>query len=226
MCNLYSETKGQAAIGALFRTAYDRTGNLPAFPGIFPDQLAPILRNSVDGERELVMRAGACRDRRSLAASRSRISATWQARTGAAGSGSGIAASSPRHRSASTPTRSPARRRRGLHSTKSGRCSPSRACGRGGGACAGRRARRSRASMSCSGFYPEANAIVAPIHPKAMPVILTTTEEFDLWLEGETIEALKLQRPLPEGMLDIVPRGEKEDAAVAATLTFSVRIPG
>ena len=23
---------------------------------------------------------------------------------------------------------------------------------------------------------------VAPIHPKAMPVILTTTEEFDRWL--------------------------------------------
>ena len=58
----------------------------------------------------------------------------------------------------------------------------------------------------------EANAIVAPIHPKAMPVILTTTEEFDLWLEGETVEALKLQRPLPDGMLDIVARGEKEDS--------------
>ena len=55
MCNLYSETKGQAAIRALFRTAHDRTGNLPAFPGIFPDQLAPIVRNSADGERELVM---------------------------------------------------------------------------------------------------------------------------------------------------------------------------
>ena len=53
MCNLYSETKGQAAIRALFRTAHDRTGNLPAFPGIFPDQLAPIVRNSADGEREL-----------------------------------------------------------------------------------------------------------------------------------------------------------------------------
>jgi hypothetical protein len=36
MCNLYSETKGQAAIRTLFRTAHDRTGNLPAFPGIFP----------------------------------------------------------------------------------------------------------------------------------------------------------------------------------------------
>jgi hypothetical protein len=43
VCNLYSETKGQAAIRALFRTALDRTGNLPAFPGIFPDQMAPIV---------------------------------------------------------------------------------------------------------------------------------------------------------------------------------------
>jgi putative SOS response-associated peptidase YedK len=30
-----------------------------------------------------------------------------------------------------------------------------------------------------------ANAIVAPIHPKAMPVILTTPEEVDLWLEAK-----------------------------------------
>jgi putative SOS response-associated peptidase YedK len=62
----------------------------------------------------------------------------------------------------------------------------------------------------------EANAIVAPIHSKAMPVILTTTEEFDLWLEGETVEALKLQRPLPDRMLDIVARGEKEDPPLEA----------
>ena len=62
----------------------------------------------------------------------------------------------------------------------------------------------------------EANTMVAPIHPKAMPVILTTTEEFDLWLEGETVEALKLQRPLPDGMLGIVARGEKEHPPVEA----------
>jgi putative SOS response-associated peptidase YedK len=31
----------------------------------------------------------------------------------------------------------------------------------------------------------EANAIVSPIHPKAMPVILTKPEQFDLWLEGD-----------------------------------------
>jgi putative SOS response-associated peptidase YedK len=57
----------------------------------------------------------------------------------------------------------------------------------------------------------EPNAVVAPIHPKAMPVILTTPEEIDLWLEGEVAEALKLQRPLPDQMLSIVARSEKED---------------
>jgi putative SOS response-associated peptidase YedK len=62
----------------------------------------------------------------------------------------------------------------------------------------------------------EANAIVAPIHPKAMPVILTSPDEFELWLEGETVEALKLQRPLPDAMLDIVARGEKEDPPLEA----------
>jgi putative SOS response-associated peptidase YedK len=36
----------------------------------------------------------------------------------------------------------------------------------------------------------KAIAIFAPIHSKAMPMILTTTEEFDLWLEGETVEVL------------------------------------
>jgi putative SOS response-associated peptidase YedK len=43
-----------------------------------------------------------------------------------------------------------------------------------------------------------------------MPVILTSPEEIDLWLEGETPDALKLQRPLPYGLLRIVARGEKE----------------
>ena len=55
MCNLYSLTKGQAAIRDWFRAPHDRTGNLPLFPAIFPDQLAPIIRVGADGERELVM---------------------------------------------------------------------------------------------------------------------------------------------------------------------------
>ena len=30
----------------------------------------------------------------------------------------------------------------------------------------------------------EPDAIVEPIHPKAMPVILTTSEEYDAWMSG------------------------------------------
>ena len=55
MCNLYSQTKGQRAIVELTRALRDTTGNLPPLPGIFPDYVAPIVRNAPDGQRELVM---------------------------------------------------------------------------------------------------------------------------------------------------------------------------
>ena len=40
---------------------------------------------------------------------------------------------------------------------------------------------------------------MAPIHPKAMPVILTTRAEVDLWLTAPVKDALAMQRPLPDG---------------------------
>jgi putative SOS response-associated peptidase YedK len=55
MCNLYSITKGQAAIRDLARAMRDTTGNLPPMPGIFPGYPAPIVRTDVDETRALVM---------------------------------------------------------------------------------------------------------------------------------------------------------------------------
>jgi putative SOS response-associated peptidase YedK len=57
----------------------------------------------------------------------------------------------------------------------------------------------------------EPNSVVAPIHPKAMPVILTTPEEYEMWLSAPVEEALKLQRPLPDDMLEIVSEGPRSD---------------
>jgi putative SOS response-associated peptidase YedK len=48
-------TRSQEAMRRAFRVMRDWTGNLASLPAVFPDTMAPIVRNARDGERELTM---------------------------------------------------------------------------------------------------------------------------------------------------------------------------
>ena len=64
---------------------------------------------------------------------------------------------------------------------------------------------------------PPAALVVAPIHPRTMPVILTTPEEMNAWMTAPADEALNLQRPLPDDALRIVAAGGRQDPRQEAT---------
>jgi putative SOS response-associated peptidase YedK len=56
---------------------------------------------------------------------------------------------------------------------------------------------------------------VLTYHRKAMPVILTSEADCDLWLSGAPWDEVKhLQQPLPDGALKIVTRGVRKDETI------------
>jgi putative SOS response-associated peptidase YedK len=57
MCNLYSIRTSRAALAREFVLSDNRMAAFEPLPAIFPGHMAPIIKQSADGERELVMRS-------------------------------------------------------------------------------------------------------------------------------------------------------------------------
>jgi putative SOS response-associated peptidase YedK len=215
MCNLYAVTKGQQAIRELTRAMHDRAGNLPPLPGIFPDYAAPIVRNTVDGRELTMARWGmpspvfALKGRNSdpgVTNVRNTTSPHWRRWLGVE-SRCLVPFTSFSENEALPDGRKPpiwfalAEERplacfAGIWTTW----------------ISVRKVKEGETTNDLFAFLTtEPNALVATYHPKAMPVILRSRDEIDMWMDAPGPVALQLQRPLPDDALMIVARGAKQD---------------
>jgi putative SOS response-associated peptidase YedK len=237
MCNLYSMTKGQQAIRDLARAMRDTTGNLPPLPGIFPDYPAPIVRNARDGVRELAMvRWGMPSSRRAIFEAakkragkleakgktvdfdellrmepdagttnvRNTTSAHWKPWLG------------PANRCV-VPLTSFSEFDHGARQDVWFALAEDRPLAFFAGIWtpAWTGVRKIKTGIETTDLFAflttDPNAEVGAIHPKAMPVILTTPDEVEAWMTAPWEEAKALQRPRPDGVLAVVQRGGKKD---------------
>jgi putative SOS response-associated peptidase YedK len=218
MCNLYSMTRPQDAVRQFFpeNPPRDRVGNMPPLPGIFPDYQAPIVRNTADG-RELVMaRWGmpspqfALKGRKTdpgVTNVRNAASPHWRRWLGVENRCVVPFTSFSENEVLPDGSRPPV-----WFALEESRPLAFFA-GIWSRWTSVRKLKEGETTNDLFAFLTtEPNTEVARIHPKAMPAILTTAGEIEQWLTAPTKDALALQRPLPDGILQIVARGEKSDA--------------
>ncbi len=232
MCNLYSMTSSQRAILDMARAMRDLTGNMPTLPGIYPDYLAPIVRTAADGVRELTMaRWGMPSSEQAQFEATKKRAEKLQAK-GKSVDFKELLRMEPD--SGITNIRNVKSKHWTRWLGVEHRClvpftSFSEFNKDAGGNVwfafddtrplaffAGiwtnwtsvRKVKEGEIRNMLFGFLTTTpNAEVGAIHPKAMPVILTQSDELERWLSAPTEEALRLQQPLPDGVLSVVATG-------------------
>ena len=208
MCNLYRHTRAQDALREIFRgfSVEDRLGNLPSQERIYPNELAPVLRH--DGQEgdglELAMARWGLPSPKQFHSKNGIDKGVTNIRN--TGSPHWRRWLNPRFRclvpltAFSEPVHgegkawfTPAEDRpaffAGLHVPQ------------------WTSIRKLKDGETTDDLYAflttEPNAEVAKVHPKAMPVILTSPDEWDAWLHEPWSVVQELQRPLPDGALSM-----------------------
>ncbi len=209
MCNLYNITTTQKAIIQWSRALRDKAGNLQPSLNLYPNYAAPVVRNAPDGERELALLQwgmpsppayvkGADRGVTNIRNVKPPHWRRWlKPEFRCVVPFNSFAEPSPiKDESGKTPNvwfavddSRPLAFFAGIWTMWSGV----------------RKLKDGPGVLELYGFLTtEPNAVVAPVHKKAMPVILTRPDEIETWLTAPAEEALALQRPLPDDMLEIV----------------------
>ena len=242
MCNLYNVTTNQEAIRSVTK-ALDRLGNLEPSLDIYPDLMAPIVRN-IDGVRELTkVRWGMPSSQQALFQAATKRADKLRAK-GKEVDFPELLRMEPD--SGTTNIRNIASKHWARWTGVENRCvvpfnrfaEPDPASRIEGGRTpnawfardeseplmffAGlwvrdwecvRKVKEGRIRCDLfSSLTTEPNRVVAPIHPKAMPVILRNKDEIEAWLTAPWSEAKELQRPLPDDELVLLDPTVKANA--------------